>query len=119
MSDITPSPAELMRQHELAALRDERDVALAENKSLRELYENVTGNRERFGWTINHLLECEDALRAAEERAEEARAEGEAARTAEAIAVLRAAKPGPGRGLNIYNEAADVLAEHFNPEAKR
>jgi hypothetical protein len=40
----------------------------AENARLRELYENVTGNRERFGWTINHLLECEEALRVAEEQ---------------------------------------------------
>jgi hypothetical protein len=29
----------------------------AENARLRELYENAVGNRERFGWTINHLLE--------------------------------------------------------------
>lgn len=39
----------------------------AENKRLRELYENAVGNRERFGWTINHLLECEEALRTVEE----------------------------------------------------
>jgi hypothetical protein len=42
----------------------------AENKRLRALYENVTVNRERFGFTINHLLECEEALRCVEERAE-------------------------------------------------
>lgn len=41
-----------------------------ENARLRELYENVTGNRERFGWTIDHLLECEEALRVAEEATE-------------------------------------------------
>lgn len=34
----------------------------AENKRLRELYENAVINRGRFGWTINHLLECEEAL---------------------------------------------------------
>lgn len=41
-----------------------------ENARLRELYENVTGNRERFGWTIDHLLECEESLRVAEEATE-------------------------------------------------
>lgn len=46
----------------------------AENKRLRELYENVVQNREQFGWTINHLLECEDALRMAEEARDEAHA---------------------------------------------
>lgn len=40
----------------------------AENARLRELYENAVGNRERFGWTINHLLECEEALRVAQEQ---------------------------------------------------
>lgn len=60
------SVATLMRQHELADLRAERDAALAENARLRELYENAVGNRERFGWTINHLLECEEALRVSE-----------------------------------------------------
>lgn len=49
----------------------------AENARLRELYENVVQNREQFGWTINHLLECEDALRMAEEARDEARAEAE------------------------------------------
>jgi hypothetical protein len=43
----------------------------AENERLRELYENVVGNRERFGWTINHLLECDEALRVAEARVAE------------------------------------------------
>jgi hypothetical protein len=47
----------------------------AENDRLRELYENVVGNRERFGWTINHLLECEEALRCAEQEAGRLRAE--------------------------------------------
>lgn len=74
-----PSPEELMRQHALAALRDERDAALEENKRLRELYENVTANRERFGWTINHLLECQEALRTVEQHEAEVRAEERAA----------------------------------------
>jgi hypothetical protein len=40
----------------------------AENDRLRELYENAVGNRERFGWTINHLLEAEEALRSRPDR---------------------------------------------------
>jgi hypothetical protein len=40
-----------------------------ENQRLRDLYENVVGNRERFGWTINHLLECDASLHEAEGRA--------------------------------------------------
>jgi hypothetical protein len=47
----------------------------AENDRLRELYENAVGNRERFGWTINHLLEAEEALRCAEQEAGRLRAE--------------------------------------------
>ena len=47
-------------------LMDYADHLEAENKRLRELYENVTGNRERFGWTINHLLECEETLHTTE-----------------------------------------------------
>jgi hypothetical protein len=38
----------------------------AENDRLRDLYENAVTNRKNFGWTINHLLECEEALRMAE-----------------------------------------------------
>jgi hypothetical protein len=38
-----------------------------ENTRLRKLYENVTKNRSRFGWTINHLLECEESLRISQE----------------------------------------------------
>jgi hypothetical protein len=46
---------------------DKHDVFCArrlwiENERLRELYQNVTQNQERFGWTINHLLECDDAV---------------------------------------------------------
>ena len=40
----------------------------AENARLRELYENAVGNRERFGWTINHLLECDETLRVTNEQ---------------------------------------------------
>lgn len=54
---------------------DEREELRAENKRLRELYENVVGNRERFGWTIDHLLECDEALRCAEAEAEGLRGE--------------------------------------------
>lgn len=42
---------------------------ICERDRLKALYENAVGNRERFGWTINHLLECEEALRTVEERA--------------------------------------------------
>lgn len=72
---IGPSHDELMRMHDLGALRDERDALRTENERLRELYENVVGNRERFGWTINHLLECEEALRTVEVVAERLRAD--------------------------------------------
>lgn len=54
------------RLKELHAAEVERDDLRAENQRLRDLYENAIGNRERFGWTINHLLECEDALRTIE-----------------------------------------------------
>ncbi len=47
----------------------------AENDRLRALYENAVGNRERFGWTINHLLECEDALAFHQAENEKLRAE--------------------------------------------
>jgi hypothetical protein len=49
---------------------DRVEALEAENTRLRLLYENAIGNRERFGWTIDHLLECEEALRTVEERAE-------------------------------------------------
>lgn len=45
----------------------------AENARLRALYENAVGNRERFGWTINHLLEADEAVRTIEEEAERLR----------------------------------------------
>lgn len=56
----------------------ERDEAREEAKRLRALYENAVGNRERFGWTINHLLECEDALACVEAKAEQAEADRDA-----------------------------------------
>ena len=97
MSDIMPSLEELMRQHALAALRDERDTALEENKRLRALYENVTRNQEQFGWTINHLLECEEALRVVEAHAAErdalaARVEELEARIARAVGIVQRAR---------------------------
>lgn len=52
--------------HIVIALIRERDEARKENTRLRELYENVVGNRKRFGWTIDHLLECDEALRCVE-----------------------------------------------------
>jgi hypothetical protein len=59
----------------------------AQNTRLRELYENVVGNRERFGWTIDHLLECEEALRTVEARVEALEAQrDEALELARAIA---------------------------------
>jgi hypothetical protein len=53
---------------EISALEAEVDL-------LRGLYENAVGNRERFGWTINHLRECEEALRCVEQEAERFRAD--------------------------------------------
>jgi hypothetical protein len=58
----------------IAEMKREAELR-AENDRLRELYENVVGNRERFGWTINQLLECEEALRCAEQEAGRLRAE--------------------------------------------
>jgi hypothetical protein len=58
----------------IAEMKREAELR-AENDRLRELYENAVGNRERFGWTINHLLECEEALRSAEQEAGRLRAE--------------------------------------------
>jgi predicted nuclease with TOPRIM domain len=60
---------------EVERLRDERDALRAENDRLRALYENAVGNREQFGWTINHLLECEEALRTVEAEVERLRDE--------------------------------------------
>lgn len=70
---ISPSHDELMRMHELAALRDERDALKAENERLRDLYENAVINKGRFGFTINHLLECDEARRTVEQEAERLR----------------------------------------------
>jgi hypothetical protein len=58
----------------IAEMKREAELR-AENDRLRELYENAVGNRERFGWTINHLLEAEEALRCAEQEAGRLRAE--------------------------------------------
>jgi hypothetical protein len=51
----------------LAAAPPGNEALREENARLRELYENAVQNRDRFGWTINHLLECEEALRTAQE----------------------------------------------------
>jgi hypothetical protein len=58
----------------IAEMKREAELR-AENDRLRELYENAVGNRKRFGWTINHLLEAEEALRCAEQEAGRLRAE--------------------------------------------
>jgi hypothetical protein len=58
----------------IAEMKREAELR-AENDRLRDLYENAVGNRERFGWTINHLLEAEEALRCAEQEAGRLRAE--------------------------------------------
>jgi hypothetical protein len=63
--EVTPGGQRTDVTADVLALSDE-------NARLRALYENVTGNRERFGWTINHLLECEESLRVAEEHARDA-----------------------------------------------
>lgn len=94
---------------DLPRVRAEVDKLRAENERLRELYENVTGNRERFGWTINHLLECEEALRAAHEYAERIRAEARAATLREVEAWLEAREVGTARIADFHRT--------LNPEA--
>jgi hypothetical protein len=59
-------PLKLMAKME-TGMQEEIDRLKAENARLRELYENATGCREKFGWTINHLLEGDEALRTVEE----------------------------------------------------
>lgn len=66
----------------------------AENERLRELYENVVSNRSRFGWTINHLLECEEALRMVEAESERLRAENEKLRAGVTDAMVRLVEAG-------------------------
>lgn len=43
------------------------DALERENERLRGLYDNLRGFAEK-GWTIDHLMECEEALRCAEAR---------------------------------------------------
>lgn len=45
-----------------------------ENERLRELYDNLRGFKEK-GWTIDHLMECEEALRCVEAEVERLRAQ--------------------------------------------
>lgn len=59
-----------------AAIDDMRRVK-AENERLRELYANAVAIKER-GWSIDHLMECDEALRTVETYAERLRAAIEA-----------------------------------------
>jgi hypothetical protein len=117
---VMPSPEELIRMHELAALRDERDAALAENKRLRELYENAIGNRERFGWTINHLLEADEAVRTITEEAERLREELHRAEPEAKTVPLDVVGPLALYDLDISVEFAGPMPGRYNgaaPEA--
>lgn len=71
----------------------EADRLRDENTRLRDLYENVVGNRERFGFTINHLLECEEALRTVEAAATESHDLAEMARILTDPQAIRNALP--------------------------
>lgn len=76
LSAVWPALVEEARE----GVRDEHERherIKRENERLRDLYENLADNRERFGWTINHLLECEEALRAAQEELGQGMAEHE------------------------------------------
>lgn len=88
----------------------------AENKRLRELYENAVGNRKRFGWTINHLLECEESLRVAEEH--HAEAVEEIAAWLQHIDRLDEI-PGARSALpehNVLWNAAQAIRQHFGEQ---
>lgn len=49
--------------------RDRIERVEAENERLRALYDNARSFKAR-GWSIDHLMECEEALRCVEETAE-------------------------------------------------
>jgi DNA repair exonuclease SbcCD ATPase subunit len=68
----------LRLESESDALRAQLAEVEAENVRLRELYENVAAIKAR-GWTIDHLMECEESLRTVEVAASEAVARAETA----------------------------------------
>lgn len=54
---------------DMAQWRDRIERVEAENERLRELYDNARSFKAR-GWSIDHLMECEEALRTVQETAE-------------------------------------------------
>jgi hypothetical protein len=108
-------PSDVVRHHcapmqEAADKTKEINDLRAENARLRALYENVTGNRERFGWTINHLLECEAALTLS---AEHHHAAGVAEGRAAAAKWLREQRHDDKRRTLEWSHAADAIEAAF------
>ena len=95
----------------LAVLRDEGWSA---NRVRHTAVKILTEGQERFGWTINHLLECEEALRTVESAAAEAIAERDAARKQieRALFILRASslsgQQARARALTILTEGQET-----------